>query len=125
MKVIDAHLKHDNQDVNAKDNNGTTALMVASKKSNLKVVDELLKHHKSDVNAKKEDGATALMMASDAGHVEVIYKLLNSNCDLLNHSRLNASDVDEGGEDISVASWNGYSEIGLSFQSPRSWDGKD
>ena len=61
-------------DVNAKNNNGETALMWASYKGHAEVVEALLAA-RADVNAKTDDGETALMLASDMGHADVV-KLL-------------------------------------------------
>ena len=111
-------LKHQKLDVNAQDNNGTTALMVASEKDHVKVrIGELLKHDKMDANARNEDRATALLVATEMGHVEAVCMLLNCNCAFLNHASGNKSDVfdDDGCDDVSVRSWNGYSKVGLSL----------
>ena len=59
--------------MNAKSNDGGTALMEASRYGNVEVVRELLAA-KADVNAKNNDGRTALMEASK-GHDDVV-KLL-------------------------------------------------
>jgi ankyrin repeat protein len=59
-------------DVNAKRNDGTTALMQASFNGQIKVVQALL-DKRADVNAKESHGWTALMCA--AGHQEVMQLL--------------------------------------------------
>jgi ankyrin repeat protein len=54
--------------INLKNNDGWTALMLASRYSKLdsseKIVEMLLKHKKIDVNLQKKDGKTALILAS-------------------------------------------------------------
>ncbi|MEW6112716.1 MAG: ankyrin repeat domain-containing protein, partial [Thermodesulfobacteriota bacterium] len=57
-------------DVDAKDKDGGTALMEASKKGHVDVVKVLLDKG-ADANAKTEDGRTALMFAASWGHVDV------------------------------------------------------
>ena len=62
-------------DVNAKANNGATALMLASQNGHNEVVQDLLAKG-ADVNAKMTDGATALFLASLYRHNEVVQALL-------------------------------------------------
>jgi ankyrin repeat protein len=59
-----------NADVNAADNSGQTALMLASKEGYSGIVQMLL-DKKADANAKDKNGRTALMLASQGGHEEV------------------------------------------------------
>jgi uncharacterized protein len=61
-------------DVNAKDEYGLTALILASMRGRVDVVRALLAA-KADVNTKSNTGGTALMAASMGGHVKVM-KLL-------------------------------------------------
>ena len=49
-------------DINAKDNDGFTSLMLASEKGHNKTV-TLLLYHGTDINAKNKDGATSLLFA--------------------------------------------------------------
>jgi ankyrin repeat protein len=58
-------------DVNAKDEYGLTALILASMGGHLDVVRALLAA-KADVNAKSNHGGTALILASREGHVDVV-----------------------------------------------------
>ncbi len=64
-------LKRDNVDVNAKNNNGQTALYWALKMGLLDVALVSLKRDNVDVNAKNSEGRTALDLASrnDLGEV--------------------------------------------------------
>ena len=57
-------------DVDAKDNNGRTALMYASA-SGYEGIVKILIENKADVNAKDNNGMTALMGASKEGHEEI------------------------------------------------------
>ena len=61
-------------DVNAKDEYGLTALMLASMRDRVEVVRALLAA-KADVNAKSNSGGTALMAATMGGNAKVV-KLL-------------------------------------------------
>ena len=61
--------------VNAKDNDGWTALMRAAWEDHAEVVEVLLKHG-ADVNAKNNKGMTALMWAAQRGYADVAEVLL-------------------------------------------------
>ena len=73
-------------DVNAKNNVGDTALMMASGFGHLEVVQALLAA-KADMNAKRNDGDTALMFASGNGRLEVVRALLAAGADVNAKSR--------------------------------------
>jgi serine/threonine-protein phosphatase 6 regulatory ankyrin repeat subunit B len=62
--------------VNAKRNDGRTALMIASERGHKEVV-KLLLEKGADVNAKNKEGMTALKYASENGHKEIV-ELLKS-----------------------------------------------
>ena len=68
-------------DVNAKDNDGRTALMFAAEKGHTEIVQILLKKG-ADVNAEDEYGGTALMIAAENGHTEIIKLLLEKGADV-------------------------------------------
>jgi ankyrin repeat protein len=57
--------------VNAKDGDGTPALMLAARKQNKDVV-RLLLEKGADVNAKDKEGRTALELADWAGHYDIV-----------------------------------------------------
>ena len=61
-------------DVNAKDNDGFTALMFAARDGQTDTVPALLAKG-ADVNAKDNDGRTALMRAKKKGHKEIVQLL--------------------------------------------------
>jgi len=61
-------------DVNAKSNDGTSALMYAAWKGNLDIVRELL-NKDADFNAKADNGSTALILAAKNGYVDVVQRL--------------------------------------------------
>jgi len=68
-------------DVNAKDNNGDTALMRASADDNFGVV-KLLIEKGADANSKDNDGYTALMFASSKGDLAVATLLIKKGADV-------------------------------------------
>lgn len=68
-------------DVNAKDNDGWTALMLASDSDHFEVVQALLANG-ADVNAKDRRGWTALMLASRTGSLDVAQALLAKGADV-------------------------------------------
>jgi uncharacterized protein len=68
-------------EINAKRNDGATALIAASFSGQLQVV-QLLLAQGADVNAKTGTGATALIMASQKGHLEVVRALLANGADI-------------------------------------------
>lgn len=89
-------------DANAKDNDGWTALMMASWKGHSEVVNVLLAKG-ADVNA-NNNGMTALILASENGHSEVVNTLLAKDADV------NAKDRN-GWTALKWASMKGHSEI--------------
>lgn len=67
--------------VDDRDENGTTPLMVASTKGLTQFVKELLSHG-ADVNAQDIDNWTALICATKAGHFEVVEVLVGNGADI-------------------------------------------
>lgn len=98
MALIGAHA-----DVNAKTDNGTTALMMASVKGHQDVVKALIAAH-ADVNAKTDNGTTALMMASVNGRRGVAKALIAADADV------NAK-LKDGGTALMMASLNGHQDV--------------
>ena len=68
-------------DVDAKADNGITALIMASQMGYPEIVGALL-DAKADVNTKADKDFTALILASLRGHVEVVRTLLAANADV-------------------------------------------
>ena len=62
-------------DVNACDDSGVTALMVAAYHGRLEMVKALLEH-RAELNAANSEGLTAAMLADDAGHEEIVRHLV-------------------------------------------------
>ena len=90
-------------DPNTQDNDGRTALMVASKNGHQQVV-ELLLNEKADLNIQNNDGMTALMLASKNGHQQVVELLLNEKADP------NIQNND-GRTALMLASGNGHQQV--------------
>ena len=61
IDAVEFLLKED-VDINIQDENGETALMLASKNGHIQVVELLLKEH-ADINIQNQDGHTAIMLA--------------------------------------------------------------
>jgi len=81
---IDQALLAAGAEVNAKDEDGWTALMWAARMGSNDIV-ELLLSKGADVNAKDEDGTTALMYAAASiyeGRVETVQALLSAGADV-------------------------------------------
>ena len=68
-------------DVNARDRQGQTALMVAAHAGHLKVVEALIAH-RANLNTTAKYGLTALMLAVVAGRAEVALILADAGTDL-------------------------------------------
>ena len=68
-------------DVSKADNEGNTALMVASEGKDLKIVETLLAKAKN-INAKNEKGETALMKAATSGSAEIFAFLIKNGADI-------------------------------------------
>ena len=58
--------------VDVKNPDGMTALMVASWFGNTKMVDYLVNHTKANLDIPDQDGKTALGIAKDNGHTEIV-----------------------------------------------------
>ena len=81
QKEIVELLLESNADVNLKENDGSTALMVAALFGYKEIV-ELLLQNNAIVNAKKTDGSTALIFAAREGHKEIVEILLQENANV-------------------------------------------
>jgi len=67
--------------VNAKDKDGYTALLIAAEKGDLEMA-QLLVEKGADVNAKDKDGYTALMYVAYAGNLEIAKILIKNGADV-------------------------------------------
>jgi len=90
-------------DINAKDNNGYTALMWASSNGNTAIVQQLIAAG-ADINAKNNYGNTALLWASRRGHTLVVKQLIAAGVSL--------NDKNNGGNTALMwASINGHTAV--------------
>ena len=67
--------------VDDRDENGTTTLMIAAGKGLAAFVKELLSHG-ADVNAQDLDNWTALLCATKSGHLEIVELLVENGADV-------------------------------------------
>lgn len=74
-------LKDSKIDLNAKDDDGFTALTVASKEGHIKIV-EMLLNAKADINVKTLENNTALMVATANRHIDIVRLLLTAKSDV-------------------------------------------
>ena len=102
IEVVKLQLK-EHVNVNIQDEDGVTALMLASLNGHTQVVELLLKEN-ADVNIQKENGRTALMLASLNGHTKVVELLLKENADVNIQNK-------EGVTALMAASQNGHTQI--------------
>ncbi|XP_056420109.1 kinase D-interacting substrate of 220 kDa isoform X2 [Hyla sarda] len=69
------------KDVDERNENGQTALMLAAEQGNLEMVQELLQK-RANCNLEDVDNWTALISAAKEGHVEIVKELLDCNANL-------------------------------------------
>ncbi|XP_025892889.1 kinase D-interacting substrate of 220 kDa isoform X1 [Nothoprocta perdicaria] len=69
------------KDVDERNENGQTPLMLAAEQGNLEIVQELLKKG-ANCNLEDADNWTALISASKEGHADIVAELLNYNVNL-------------------------------------------
>lgn len=93
--------------VNAKNNNGETALMWAAGKGHTEIVNALIKAG-ANVNAKTKSDWTALMYAAGKGHIETVIVLLKVGADV--NAKTNGG-LYSGWTALMVATMGGQSEI--------------
>ncbi len=67
-------------DMEARNENGTTALAAAARSGHVDIVDQLLLA-RADIHAENHRGRQPLALAAWGGHVDVVQQLLQSRCD--------------------------------------------
>ena len=80
-KVIVESLLEHNADINAKDNDGMTALILAAWYGNKDIVEILLKNN-AEINARGKDDSTALHVAALWRHKDIVEILLQHGADI-------------------------------------------
>ncbi|TWR31636.1 ankyrin repeat domain-containing protein [Mucilaginibacter pallidiroseus] len=82
-----------NPDVDVKDNNGNTALMLACQNNRVNEM-YLVATHFPDVNLRNKNGRTALMIATEANNIEAVKYLMahNANASAKDKQKLTAMD---------------------------------
>ncbi|XP_072386705.1 uncharacterized protein Arms isoform X11 [Diabrotica undecimpunctata] len=78
LRGLQSFLESRQAQVDDKDENGTTALMVAAAKGKSTMVRELLTHG-ADTNLEDNDSWTALLCAAKEGHTDIVLQLLDHN----------------------------------------------
>jgi len=91
-------------DVNARGDNGATALIAASQNGHLAVAQVLLAKG-AEINAKNNDGLTALIVASVNDHLDIVQALLAKGPDI------NAKEKKDGMTALMMAAFDGHLEI--------------
>jgi ankyrin repeat protein len=86
-------------DINAKDNDGWTALQHAAKRGDVEIV-RLLLENGADANARSNDGGTSLMSAAKRDYIEIMKLLLEKGADI------NAK-IENTGTALDFAAWAG------------------
>lgn len=76
--------------VDDRDENGTTALMIASSKGQIQYVRELLSHG-AEVNAQDLDNWTSLLCASKGGFLEIVELLIENGADIEQRDMVSAA----------------------------------
>lgn len=71
-------LLRQNVDINRRDSNKYTALMLAVQHKNTKILRLLLAHNFPDVNLQNQEGFTALMLAVENNNLEAVQILLDT-----------------------------------------------
>ena len=99
---IISYFLNKNVDVSKADNEGNTALMLASGGKDLKTVETLLLKAKN-INAKNEKGETALMKAAESGSTEIVAFLIKNGADV--------KAVDLKGNNLAYYWFNSYKPV--------------
>lgn len=81
-------------DINSVNEDGNTALMLASNIGNPRMIKIILAHN-PNIDQKNNEGYTALMIASEQGQVHIVEQLLKNGADkmLKNNDGLTAADL--------------------------------
>ena len=78
-ETVKSLLQREKLEMNSKNSNGWTALMLAVKGNYTGIIHEMLRHKNINVNVKTTEGKTALQIAYEAGHTEVVKSFLRQD----------------------------------------------
>ncbi|KKK12297.1 hypothetical protein ARAM_001383 [Aspergillus rambellii] len=98
-------LTYDNMDVDAREEDGVTALYTASENNHVDIVRLLLQDHQADPNISHNDGFTSLHFAAYNGNLENTKLLLEHKADP------NKTRQTDGVTPLYLASQNGHTEV--------------
>jgi ankyrin repeat protein len=96
-------LTEEKADVNAQNQHGHTALILAAQSGHVEIVKSLIEA-KADVNAQNEDGDTSLILAAWHGHGKIFKSLIEAKADVNTQNRY-------GDTALTLAARNGHEEI--------------
>ena len=100
LEVIDLLLRHGAQ-ADLQNNEGDSALIVATQNRQTELVIKLVRDHRANVDLKNNKGWTALMKASQVGYVEAVELLLNHGAEV-------DQQCSDGYSALMLASQNGH-----------------
>lgn len=103
LNIVRELLKHNQVNVNLKDESGIRAIDWACECENLDFLREILKHPQLDVNAQEVDGVTTLMAACIGGYTNVVIELLK-------HDAINVNAVDKNGDTALIKACLNYND---------------
>ena len=91
-------------DVNAKDDEGYTALLIAAEEGSTGIVRALLEVPGIDIGLKDTDGMTALMFAANEGHTDIVKALLDkeANANAVDNNQKTALMYAAGGGHLAI-----------------------
>lgn len=97
MNLMQEFIDH-GADLNAADNNGNSALIIAARYNQITAAIQLIKN-KSPLNLQNNEGDTALHISAREGNFEISYTLLDigADCQLANNSGETAAEIIENG----------------------------
>ena len=93
-------------DINAKDENGSTALIVATTNGNLEIIKYLSQERGLEVNAQDDIGLTALMYAAESGNLEIVKYLIDER-----RADFNIKEDNQGHDAFILAILYGHLEV--------------
>lgn len=86
LAVVEILLKYLKDNINQRNDKGTTALWIACCNKHIDVVCELIKNG-ADVNIANKKGNSCLIPACQRGHMDIVTVLLKSNIDICNRNK--------------------------------------